>query len=285
MSIITISRGCYSHGKEIAEHVAAALGYECISREVVLEASRFFNIPETRLTWSIHHAPSLLERIIHPQAHQHYLDCIQAALLEHVKNDNVVYHGGAGHLFLTGIRHVLRVRVIAEMQDRVDLVCKMRKIPRTEAITLIEAEDRQREEWYHSVYKKDISDPRLYDMLLHIGRLTIDDAIELICATAARESFKPTARSMEDLNDRALLSHVKTVLTKLCEADVAVAGGVVTVKVKGQKLRDTGFTRPGMQQRVQTRMQEDLRQEITALVSKIPGVKDLICEIGSPYYA
>jgi len=28
MSIITISRGCYSRGKEVAEKLAQALGYE-----------------------------------------------------------------------------------------------------------------------------------------------------------------------------------------------------------------------------------------------------------------
>ena len=285
MSIITISRGCYSHGKEIAERVAAALGYECISREVVLEASQFFNIPENQLASSMHHAPGLLERIIHPQEHQHYLDCVQAALRERVKNDNVVYHGVAGHLFLSDISHVLKVRVIANMEDRVAMVCKLRNIAYEEAVALIESEDRLREQWYHSVYKKDMSDPRLYDMVLSIGRLTLDDASELICAAAARQSFKTTDRSRRELSDLALQSHVQTALSDLCEADVKVSGGIVTVKVKGQKLRGTGFTRPGMQQRVQARIKEDLQQEITALVSKISGVKDLICEIESPYYA
>lgn len=285
MAVITISRGCFSHGKEIAERVAAALGYECISKEILLEASQSFHIPETRLTSSIHDTPDFLERIIHSQARQHYLDCIQAALLEHVRNDNVVYHGMAGHLFLSGIRHVLRVRVIADMEDRVALVCKMRNICHDEAVALIEAEERQRERWYQSVYKKDMSDARLYDMVLHIGRLTLDDACELICTAAARESMKTTARSREELNDMAVLGHVRTALTDLCEADVTVSGGIVTVKVKGQKLRRTGFARPGLQQRVQTRIKEDLEQEITALISKIPGVKDLICDIESPYYA
>ncbi len=171
------------------------------------------------------------------------------------------------------------------MEDRVALVCNMRNICNDEAVALIEAEDRHREQWYHAVYKKDMSDPRLYDMVLHVGRLTIDDASEIICAAAARDSFKTTARSREDLNDLAVLCHVRTALSDLCEADVAVAGGIVTVKVKGQKLRGTGFTRPGLQQRVQDRIKEDLQQEITALISKIPGVKNLICEIESPYYA
>ncbi|MBW1912541.1 MAG: cytidylate kinase family protein, partial [Deltaproteobacteria bacterium] len=45
MPIITISRGSYSKGKEVAEKVSQKLGYECISRDVLLEASEEFNVP------------------------------------------------------------------------------------------------------------------------------------------------------------------------------------------------------------------------------------------------
>ncbi len=49
MSVITISRGSYSKGKEIAEKLAQNLGYECISRDILLEASETFKIPEVNL--------------------------------------------------------------------------------------------------------------------------------------------------------------------------------------------------------------------------------------------
>ncbi len=62
MSIITISRGTYSLGKEVAEKVAQKLGYECIAREVLLEASELFNIPETKLLMTMENAPSILDR-------------------------------------------------------------------------------------------------------------------------------------------------------------------------------------------------------------------------------
>jgi hypothetical protein len=45
MSIIIISGGSYSHGKVVAEKVSAFLGYECLSRKIILEASELFNIP------------------------------------------------------------------------------------------------------------------------------------------------------------------------------------------------------------------------------------------------
>ena len=62
MSIVTISRGSYSKGKEVAENVAQRLGYECIARDAIIDASKEFNIPEIKLIRAIHDAPTILER-------------------------------------------------------------------------------------------------------------------------------------------------------------------------------------------------------------------------------
>jgi len=61
MGVITISRGSYSMGKETAEKLAQHLGYECISREILLEASAHFNILELKLDRAIHNAPSIFK--------------------------------------------------------------------------------------------------------------------------------------------------------------------------------------------------------------------------------
>ena len=65
MAIITISRGSFSRGKEVAESLAQRLGYECVSRDILLAASTEFNIPEIRLVRALHDAPSVLERFSH----------------------------------------------------------------------------------------------------------------------------------------------------------------------------------------------------------------------------
>jgi len=41
--------------------------------------------------------------------------CVTAVLLDHARQGNLIYHGHVGHLLLSGISHVLRVRVIADM--------------------------------------------------------------------------------------------------------------------------------------------------------------------------
>jgi len=63
MPIITISRGSYSKGKAVAEKAAQSLGYECISRDIILEASKEFDVPEIKLIRAIHDAPGVLDRL------------------------------------------------------------------------------------------------------------------------------------------------------------------------------------------------------------------------------
>ncbi len=282
MAIITISRGCFSHGREIAERVAAKLGYECISREVLLEASESFNIPEAKLVESLHDAPGLIDRIT--RARQRFLDCIQVALMEHAKKDNIVYHGYAGHLFLHGISHVLKVRVMADMEDRIAFLQNQRKISRDDALHLIEQEDNERTDWHHHIYKKDMNNAQFYDMVLHINHLKIQDACDIICSAAESDTFKATAQSRAALSDLAMTSHVNAAIDGICNADVTSHAGIVNIKVQGQKLKLTGFTSPGMQQQVQMQIRDDLYREILAAVENIPDVKDITCDIDTPYY-
>ncbi|MBI4774308.1 MAG: cytidylate kinase-like family protein [Deltaproteobacteria bacterium] len=283
MAIITISRGCYSHGQEIAEELAKMLGYECISQEVLVEASRFFHVPEEKLLKSIHDSPSMLEKITH--AREKFLACIQAALLEHVKEDNVVYHGYGGHMLVPGISHVLKVRVIAELEDRIALLQKKRNISRDQALKFIETEDKHRSDWNQYVCKADMTDPHLYDLVLNIGRLNVEDACEVICAAARRDTFKATPESEKAIRDLALSSFVKAALQEICEAEVSADDGKVAIHVKGQKLRKTGFTSPKLQDQVMEKIRGDLTKDILQAVRGIPGVKDVVFDIDLPYYS
>ena len=49
MAIITIYQGASGSGEELAEAVAQSLGYGCIGREVLVEASLRYGIPEAKL--------------------------------------------------------------------------------------------------------------------------------------------------------------------------------------------------------------------------------------------
>ena len=131
MSIVTISRGTYSQGKKVAEKLAEALNYECLSREIVIEASKEFNIPEIKLVRAIHDAPSILDRFTYGK--ERYMAFFRAALLNHLQRDNIIYHGLAGHAFLQTIPHVFKVRIIADLEYRIREEMKREKISADQA--------------------------------------------------------------------------------------------------------------------------------------------------------
>jgi len=231
MAIITISRGSYSHGKNIAEKVAEKLGYKCIYLEMLVEASERFNVPEIKLIRAIHDAPSILDRFGFNR--EKYITYIQAALLRHVQTDNVVYHGLAGQFLLWGIPHVLKVRIIADWDDRVVLEMERESISQREAEIILKNDDEQRRKWGRHLYGIDTLNPGLYDLILRIRKLDVDDAVDIISHTVQRPHFQTTEVSQQALEDLLLSREVKLALLEITpDIDVSARDGIVLVKTK-----------------------------------------------------
>jgi cytidylate kinase len=237
MAIITISRGSYSRGKEVAEKVAAKLGYECISRDILLEASEQFNIPEIKLVRAIHDAPSILERFTYGK--ERYVSYLKAALLKHIQQDNVVYHGLAGHFLLRDIPHVLKVRIVADLEDRVAEEMKRENISAAEARHILKKDDDERRRWGLHVFGIDTWDPMLYDMVLHIKSITVDCAVELIMQAVSYRCFSTTSESQKILDDQTLAARVQAALVEeFPTAQVSAKGGELFVDIKGDLTKE-----------------------------------------------
>jgi cytidylate kinase len=257
MSIITISRGSYSRGKEVAEKVAQRLGYECIARDVILEASEEFRVPEIKLVRAIHDAPSILDRFTYGK--EKYIAYFQSALLKHLQRDNVVYHGLAGHFFLKGVSHVLKVRIIADMGDRVKLEMEREGISGEEALRILKNDDEQRRKWSQHLYGIDTWDPSLYDLVIHIRKITAEDAVDIICHTVGLEHFRTVPESQEKMKDLVLAAEVKAALIDLKpDIEVSAKNGVVTVKTKAAES-----------------MERDLALKMEKIAKGIPGVQEM----------
>jgi cytidylate kinase len=257
VAIITISRGSYSKGKEVAEKVAEKLGYACVAREVVIEASKEFDIPEVRLVRAIHDAPSILDRFTYGK--EKFIAYFQSALLKCLERDNIVYHGLAGHFLLKGVCHVLKVRIISDMEDRVRLEMDREKITSEDALSLLKKDDEERRKWSLNLYGIDTADPLLYDLVIHIRKIKVDDAVDLICHTAGLDCFKTTFESQKAMEDLVLASEVRTTLLDLKpDIQVHVRNGVVTLGASTMIIKDP-----------------DLAEEVTRIARHIPGVKDV----------
>jgi cytidylate kinase len=232
MSIVIISRGSFSHGKEVAEKVARNLGYACLSREIILEASQHFNIPEIKLSRAIHDAPSILERFTYGK--ERYVTYFREALLRHLQKDNVVYHGLAGQFLVPGISHVLKVRIVADLEDRVAEEMHREGISAGEARSLLKKDDEERYRWSYHLYGIDNRDPSLYDLVIHIQALDLDEAAGIIQHTLGLPRFRTTPASQKAMDDLLLAAQVQAALIKeMPSARVVADQGELLVSLGG----------------------------------------------------
>jgi len=265
MAIITISRGSYSKGKEVAEMVADQLGYNCISREVLLDASEHFNIPEIKLVHAIHDAPSILDRF--NRNREVFIAYIRSTLVQRVKNDNVVYHGLAGHLLLTGISTVLKVRITAKLEDRVAAEMERKSITRKKARELLLKDDLERRKWTKSLYGVDPWDSSLYDITIRIGKLTVNDAVNFICQAATQDQFKPSDTSRRKLEDLAIACQIKSALVmQFPDVGVKCDYGNVIIYIKGDE-----------------RSVKNIKKKVIPLKEEMEGINNLEIHAGTHY--
>jgi len=231
MGIITISRGSYSKGRETAEKLAKRLGYECTSRDILLEASAHFNIPEIKLVRAIHDAPSFFERF--KQGKEKYILFIREAFLEHIQKDNIVYHGLAGHFFIKGISNILKVRIIANIEERIKEEMRREKISEKEARYILKKDDEERRKWSMYLYGIDTNDSSLYDLVLHIDNLKVNDAVDILADMARRPCFQTTQESLVKINDFHLAAKAHgAIFDRFPSAEVKCKNAVVYVKIE-----------------------------------------------------
>jgi len=257
MSIITISRGSYSRGKEVAEKLALALNYECISREIILQASEQFNIPELKLVRAIHDAPTILDRFT--SGKERFIAFFRATLLNHLKRDNIVFHGLGSHFFLQQFPNILKVRISANLEDRVREEMARENIPADEARMILVNDDAERRKWGLQIFGQDSWNPQLYDMILHIGNMSVDEAVSIILHAVQQPCFKSDEESRRMLEDEALAAQVEAALVKTFPKVMVDSGnGEVFVNVRGS-LAD----------------EKNIIEKVLRLAEKVDGVEKL----------
>jgi cytidylate kinase len=207
MSIIAISRETFSGGETLAERVAERLGYQCLSREMNLEeAAREYGVPGAELIAALDQRPSFWRRVVDQSSA--YLTYVRVALCEKAQGGKVVYHGYLGHLLLPGISHVIAVRVIADLEFRLNAAMQKQNLARNDALVYIKKVDEERQIWARFLFEVDWDDPHLYDLVLSLSRMSLETACETVAHLTERPEFQPTAASLKAMQDLTLQSRV-----------------------------------------------------------------------------
>jgi cytidylate kinase len=243
MAIITISRGTFSGGKELAETVASKLGYKCISREEVIKGLDYFGIPEKILTNVLQKAPPFWDR--YKETKRHYLTLIKFGILEEAVKNNIVYHGYAAHILLREHYWTLRVKLMGNMAYRIEQAMTKQNLDRDAAIQYIYDIDESRKKWINFLHGIDWDLSTIFDIVLNIQIMDIDGAVDAVVTLANKEPFRPSEISDRILRKMHLVSKAEVALlnekeTRSLNIDMScIEEGILELKgsLKTKKLR------------------------------------------------
>jgi len=263
MPIITIYQGASGEGQELAEAVAQALGYRCIGREVLVEASRRYGIPEAKINDVVEKGPHWWERLL--QDLRPYRIALQATLCELAHDGKLVYHGHLGHELLPGITHVLKVLLTAPLDFRIEQVRVRQNLTDTAARHYIDEVDKARSRRLMAMFGADWRDPNRYDLILNMGKIRREGAKRMVVEATKLEEYQPTAASERAFNDLALASRVHATLF----ASPVVRGSALEVRADGGHVYVKGRADYGLEDKVAT------------LVKNVPGVIRVTTDIYS----
>jgi cytidylate kinase len=264
MAIITISRSTFSGGKALAEHLTEKTGLPCFSREMITsDTAREYGISEAELTATIQKPPPFWQQI--PGKRISYLKYFTAILLDKANGKDFIYHGYAGHLLLEGISHVVRVRVIADMDYRIKAAMTLLEVERDKAIAYIEKVDKERDKVIRFFYGVDWGDPALYDLIINLERMSVSNACNVILHAAAQDAFQSTEASKKALNDLTLSSRVWGALAK----NSLTSNAAVKVFADNGVIRISGNAGSGK-----------VVDAIPEVAAQVEGVKEVVNEVG-----
>jgi hypothetical protein len=210
MPIILISSDSYARGAEVAEDTAKALKYRCFGREILRAIGEKYRVSEEKLLKTLEERPSLLG--VGSKTRLLYLAYIEEAVLARLCEDNVVSHGLAAQLYVLGISHVLKVRLLADPQDMIREIMEKKGLSREKAARVLKREEALRRRWSLDNYRIDETSPSLYDLVINLSGITPDEAVKMIVQTSSNRKFQTMTFSVKCLKDLELASRVRVAL-------------------------------------------------------------------------
>jgi cytidylate kinase len=188
---VAISREAGAGGGEIGRLVAARLGCACLDRQLLTGMAERYGLPEgllrlvdeTTSTW-LHEAFHLwLDRRAITQ--DEYVMHLGQLMVLAARQGSAVFVG-RGAQYLLPRERGLAVRIIARLERRVARVMERQKVGRKQAEAYVRDTDHGRAFLVRRWARGDVSDPRLYDLVVNLDLLDHETAADVIAAAFRR---------------------------------------------------------------------------------------------------
>ena len=234
MAIVTLSKETFSGASELAQQVSDKLGYSLVCRDDIIEKTALYGTSRDRQQRARRRRLGILAR--RDLEWKHYLVFSRAALTKEIRQGGLVYLGGNGHALLNDFPTVLNVKVVADMEYRIENLVKRTDyaIDWKMARRLIEKIDDKEARWRRTLHENRWHDSAEFDLVVRSGQISIPDAWGLIRDTLEQPQYQTTYKSLETIDLLTVAAELRARIAMKSDIaddniDVQVQDGVIVI--------------------------------------------------------
>jgi len=265
MSSIALFNTIFIEEKKVRERLAATTDFRILQdTHIISEVSRKYSIGEEKVERALYGSQSVFNRFtLERERITAYLKVIVA---NHLKSSGIIYSGHIALLIPPTVTHVLRVGLFDKTSNRIQRAMG-EGLTEKNAIKVIKKNDASAANWADYLYKKEMSDPSLYDIIAPMGDNFPESAVQLIVENYHKPAVLEQETSRQAVEDMALSAQVELVLVeKGYTTEVKSFGGEITLLVNKSV---ANFAK--------------LANTLTAIAESVDGVRGVQVHTGKEY--
>jgi len=264
MAIITVSREMGTGAYQIASEVAQRLKYTLIDGPRIKSLAAKYGLTPETLQMVDEKPPSYVTAEDRKRAAA--LNAIELIILDLARKGNVVIYGRGGQDLMKDCKNILRLRFIANFEERVGRFAEREWIDPDMARSLIRRSDHQRGGFIHFYFDRDWQDPNNYDLVFNTSRLSEATIVDCIVVAAKEPSLKESDKSAGAVIDSIILS--KKIETALLNAPALEDYRPFTISIDRGTVAISGYI-----------VSEAQKKAAIAIVKSVKGVTSVIEDI------
>ena len=135
----------------------------------------------------------------HELEDEKYIDAIRTVMRDLAARGNVVLVGRAGYIIVKDMASVLRVGVVANLEDRIATITERERLDHERAQKTLIARDKARAYYFKRFFGVDHpDDPELYHLVINSSEVGLDHAVEVVtqaCTALEEGRLSPKVRT------------------------------------------------------------------------------------------
>jgi len=197
MAVITISKDFGTDPEKVASVAAKRLGYEYIGKKLAAEIAKDMNLSEAEvetfkqtsqsriIRFMDRYTCSLVQKVVDREHgcldDANYYESTKKLVENLYEADNLIILGWGGQCILRGKPNTLHVRLTKEEDLKIEKIMQDHDLNRLAAKKLIEREEKDSSSYVRHYFDEDWNDAHLYDLIIDMGKNSVDQAADIIC--------------------------------------------------------------------------------------------------------